>query len=93
MFPEVKSQREALSLFFLWGQGTSEHMDTSLHSIFLVNDGGRGYLISKNEACFPTRATYQSLLISRVLSPEGPSAPHSCLAKPYPGYVQEQGRR
>lgn len=78
---------------FLWGQGTSGHMDTSLRPIFLVNDGGRGYLKSKNEACFPTRAIYQSLLISSVLSPEGPSAPHSCLAKPFPGYVREQGRR
>lgn len=32
---------------FLRGQGTSGHMDTSLRPIFLVNDGGRGYLISK----------------------------------------------
>lgn len=71
-----RGRREALS------QGTAGHMDISLCPIFLVNDGGRGYLISKNEACFPARATYQSLLIARVLSSEGQSAPHSCLAKP-----------
>lgn len=54
----------------------------SLHPIFLVNDGGKGHFVSKNKACFPVRATYQSLPIPRVLFPEGPSAPHSCLAKP-----------
>lgn len=39
--------KEGTQPSFLWGQGTAGPVDISLGPIFLVKDGGRGYLISK----------------------------------------------